>query len=697
MRQGFARAAALSIVAVFGFQTGTPPTSTAARPGPEPRVERLQLAGSTSVDVRDLPQLPGPARPSRDLIAERHAPRVALQGRREAAPVGSGVAEGRLAPAPAPGISFEGLHFTEACTGGQCGDGHPPDTNGDVGPNHYVQAINVAIGIYDKTSGSRLAGFTFNSLMSQGTFGNLCDTDNYGDPIVVYDTFRDRWVITDFAFQVDGSGNIVNPPGSYQCFAVSQSGNPVSGGWNFYSLHITDGLQDYAKLGVWPDGLYMSANMFGFAATGGYLGARVWALDLEAMEAGDPTVSVVSFDVPKVQGALPFSLLPANARVQAGAPPAGTPAYFTAVHLFTDRIRVWKFDVDWATPSNSTFTGPSDSSTGSTWGVPPNTVPSLNGNNIDTIGYRLMMQNQYANIGGVEALWMSHTVRGSSASQAAVRWYQVPVTGGVVGAALQASTWNPDANNRFMPSLAVDRIGNMAIGYSVSSSSLYPAIRYAGRLVGDAASTLGQTEQTLITGTGSQSGNCGGSPCARWGDYTAMTLDPVDGCTFWYTNQYYVTTGLDHHTRIGAFAYPSCVSAPQPTPTPSPSPTPVPTPTPTPGPTIHVGDLDSLARRTGLTSWRATITIRVHDTNHAAVAFVTVSGTWTGGYSGTSSCTTDETGSCFLATAGVPNGAASVTFSVTSATHVSLIYDSGQDHDPDVDSDGTTIVVSRPY
>jgi hypothetical protein len=534
---------------------------------------------SATFDVRQLPQLPSTA--NRDAVAEHHGPHYQLMGGTSFAEPGSGTGTGPSIPAPPTSTSFGGLAFNESCTGGQCGDGHPPDTNGDVGPTYYVQTINVAIGIYDKGTGTRVAGFTFNSLMSQGSFGNLCDTDNFGDPVVLYDTFANRWVITDFAFQVDGSGNVVNPPGAYECIAVSQSGDPVSGGWNFYSLHLTDGLQDYPKLGIWPDGIYMSANMFDFAAGGSFQNARVWALDKAAMYAGQ-AATAVAFDVPRVQGQFPFGLLPSNARLQAGTPPAGRPNYFTGIHGYTDRLRVWKFHVDWANTANSTFTGPSDSLTGSTWGVPPGTVPAQNGNDLDTLSYRLMAQNQYSNVGGIESLWDSHTVVGSSASQAAVRWYQVPVTGDSVGDALQAATYNPDSKNRWMSSVAVDRLGDMAIGYSVSDASTYPAIRYAGRLAADPVSTITQTEAALINGTGAQVGNCGGSPCERWGDYSAMTLDP-DGCTFWYTNEYYADLSLNHHTRIGSFRYPGCTDAPPPT---DPPPTVPPTVPPTPSPTV---------------------------------------------------------------------------------------------------------------
>ena len=131
--------------------------------------------------------------------------------------------------------------------------------------------------------------------MSQGNFGNLCDTDNFGDPVVLYDSFEDRWVITDFAFKLDGSGNVVNPPARFQCFAVSKTGDPVSGGWNFYSIDTPGGLGDYPKFGVWPDGIYMSANMFGYAAGGSFQGFHVWALNKPQMYAGEPSPQVVDF------------------------------------------------------------------------------------------------------------------------------------------------------------------------------------------------------------------------------------------------------------------------------------------------------------------------------------------------------------------------------------------------------------------
>ncbi len=526
-----------------------------AKPSPGssgPPIElHLTRAGSSTRDLRTLPQ----TKPEKFERPEREDPdidRVEVLGAPPAlsaplnAPIGPKVA------APPPIANFDGLDFAT------WGAGHPPDTNGDVGPTYYIQTVNTSIGIYLKTGGAPVAAFTFNTFMSQGAFGNLCDTNNFGDPVVLYDTFENRWIITDFAFQLDGSGNVINPPGAFQCFAVSKTGDPVSGGWNFYSINTTGGLGDYPKFGIWPDGLYMSANMFGYPAGAAFQNPRVYAFNKAQMYAGNPTVQVVTFNAP----AADFALLPSNARLQTGTPPAGSPNYFVSAWEFLNGLTVYKFHVDWNRISTSTFAGPDVPLAATSW---PNAAvanaPSLGGNALDVLQIRAMMQNQYSNLGGVESLWTAHTVRRANTTGfAAPRWYQVNVTGGTVAASLpQGATWDPDGANvihRFMPSVAVDRAGDMALGYSTSSSTTKPAIKYAGRLAADPVNTLSLTEQVLIQGTGTQTGTCGGT-CVRWGDYSAMSLDP-DGCTFWYTNEYYAVDGLNDLTRIGSFAFPSC-------------------------------------------------------------------------------------------------------------------------------------------
>jgi hypothetical protein len=433
------------------------------------------------------------------------------------------------APAPSPDSSFPRLDFLN------WGMGHPPDTNGDVGPTYYIQTINSSIGIFDKSTGTRVAAFTFNAFMSQGHFGNLCDTDNFGDPVVLYDSYENRWFITDFAFKIDGGGN-VNPQTAYQCFAVSKTGDPVNGGWNFYSIETPGGLGDYPKFGVWPDGIYMSANMFGYSSSSSYTGFHMWALNKQQMYNGEPSPQVVDFGGDTSD----FTVIPANSRLQTGAPPGGSPEYFVSTEQFLNALSIYKFHVDWDKISTSTFTGPQTQLAPNCW---PNATPanaSTTANAADVLAIRAMAQAQYSNLGGAESLWVDHTVqRNVSATSsncnavtggnASVRWYQANVTGGTVAAnVVQGQTFDPDAANtffRFMPALAVDRNGDLAITYTKSNATTNPQIKYAGRLAGDPADTLPQTEQTLIDGTGSQSGNCGGAACPP-GDFSGMAPRP---------------------------------------------------------------------------------------------------------------------------------------------------------------------------
>jgi uncharacterized repeat protein (TIGR01451 family) len=538
----------VSITGVAAAQNAVPPRALAV-PTPKllgpPTEMAMKRAGSATMDLRDLPATE-PVKRERPEPEDPDINPIALPGGLpEVAPP---KVIGTKAAAPAPLSSFVGLDFNT------WGAGHPPDPNGDVGPTYYIQTVNTSIGVFRKSDNTRVAAFTFDTFMSQGHFGNLCDTNNFGDPVVLYDTFEDRWVITDFAFTVDGSGNVINPPGFFQCIAVSKSGDPVSGGWNYYSLHLTDGLGDYPKFGIWPDGLYMSDNIFPFASGGSFIGTRVYAFNKAQMYAGASTVQIVQFSPPSAE----FTILPANARLQTGTPPAGSPNYYSVVAQFTNAISIYKFHVDWNSISLSTFTGPFVVIAPASWANPPASAATQAGNNNDTVAPRLMMQNQYTNIGGVESVWANHTVQGSSATMAAPRYYQVTVTGGTVAAnTTQAATFLPDTTiNRYMASLALDRAGDMALGYTASSSTLFPAIRYAGRLSTDPVNTLPQTETSLIEGTGSQTGNCG-TTCIRWGDYSAMSLDP-NGCTFWYTNEYYAISGLNWQTQVGSFQYPSC-------------------------------------------------------------------------------------------------------------------------------------------
>ena len=282
-------------------------------------------------------------------------------------------------------------------------------------------------------------------------------------------------------------------------------------------------------MGIWPDGLYMSANMFDCldftCGSATAEGVRAYALNLSDLVSGAVLRSVVI----DVTGATTrFSLLPSNYR--GTPPPAGRPNFFVAEATSTFAWEVFKFTPNYVTPASSTFTGPTNVSQASytTAATVPQPAP---GNNTDTLADRAMMQNQYRNIAGVESLWVNHTTGTASASTpTGVQWAQINVTGATINTTpVQEQIYNNGADglNRFMGSLAVDRQGNMALGYTASSSSVAPDIRYVGRLAADPLNTLPQTEVTMLPGV-TRSVQTGTS---RWGDYSAMSVDPVDDCT----------------------------------------------------------------------------------------------------------------------------------------------------------------------
>ena len=528
-----------------------------------PFIGEAPVAASFDGDVRDLPQVP-PA-----VVGDRIEMPSPRQGNASdnldvVDPVAQTDFGGTLAM-PAPGANFLGLDQAS------WGAGWPPDTNGDVGPSHYIQTVNTSIGIYNKT-GTRLAAYTFDTFFS-GT-GTSCDDNNNGDPVVLYDAISGRWIITDFAWTDTANGPY------YECIAVSKTTDPVSGGWWMYGFRADDAshawLNDYPKLGVWRDGIYMSVNMFdcldSSCSSATYKGVRVWALNRDAMINGQALTNVY-FDTSSSY----FSIFPTNFR--GAQPPAGTPNFFLSLGSSTT-LQMWKFNTNWTTPANSTFTGPTNITVAS-YTEPSVSVPQSGTTiKLDTLGDRLMVQLQYRYLNGVQSLWLSHTV--ASGGVTGVRWYEIrnPQS---TPSVYQQSTYQPDSTYRWMPSIAVDGSGNAAIGYSASSSSIFPGIRYAGRLVTDPINALSQGEGTLVSGGGYQ------SSYTRWGDYSALTVDPVDDCTFWYTTEYYTSSGTNWQTRIGSFKFPSCGGGPTPTATntslpPTATFTPQPaTATPTPG------------------------------------------------------------------------------------------------------------------
>ncbi len=435
---------------------------------------------------------------------------------------------GLLAPSiPAPILNFAGIPFP----GVNCNCA-PPDTNGEVGATQYVQMVNTGYQVFDKTTGASILGP--NSITSIWTgFGGVCQTSGQGDPIVLYDQISNRWLISQFA------GGL-----THECIAVSTSSDATGTYARYdYNLAAVGGaaLYDYPHLGVWPDAYYMSMNVFNTSGTA-YLGPQAYAFNRLKMVAGDPSAEMIL--MPRLSSSNP-PMQPADLDGST-LPPVGAPNSFV---LFPDTgtYRVYHFHVDFATPANSTFTLFGSSPTAGFTQL-FTSVPQLGGEGLGNLADRLMYRLAYRNFGTHESLVGNFTVRANNI--AAVRWFELRgVTAGPV-TTFQDSTYQPDTTIwRWMGSAAMDKFGNMALGYSASSSAIHPQIRYTGRLGTDPINMMTQGEGHIHDGTGSQISTSG-----RWGDYSDMTVDPVDDQTFWFTTEYYDTTSsFNWRTRIANF------------------------------------------------------------------------------------------------------------------------------------------------
>jgi uncharacterized repeat protein (TIGR01451 family) len=445
---------------------------------------------------------------------------------------------------PTPGLNFEGMGRGLAGFGIV---GAPPDTNGAVGLTQYVQWVNTSFAIFNKSTGAMVLGPVAGNSLWHG-FGGNCEVNNDGDPIVLYDKLADRWIFSQFS--VENSTGGVGP--FLQCVAVSTTSD-ATGSYNRYAFEYTS-FDDYPKMGVWPDAYYVTFNMFA-PPSFGFAGAEACAYDRNAMLAGDAATQVCF-----QQGTSVGGLLPSDVDGHT-PPPIGSPNYMAFFGANT--LNLFKFHVDFATPANSTFTGPTiipvapftPLCNGGTCVTQPGTITLL-----DSLADRLMYRLAYRNFGNHESLVVNHSVAvgGTATSGGGVRWYEIRNPNGTP-ALTQQSTFAPDtAAFRWMGSLAMDQAGNMVLGYSVSSGSTFPSAAFTARSVSDPPGTMGP-ETTIIRGTGSQTTDSFGRSLTRWGDYSAMQVDPSDDCTFWYTSEYMATTGIfNWNTRIATFKFPGC-------------------------------------------------------------------------------------------------------------------------------------------
>jgi len=462
---------------------------------------------------------------------------------------------------PATEANFEGVNNVSGVL--------PPDTDGDIGydpitgKKYYLQWVNLALQIWDVTNPAapvaQLASPVAGNTLWTGA-GGICEANNDGDPITLYDHIANRWMISQFALSF--------PDNFHQCIAVSASGDPT-GSWYLYDFQTSATvMNDYPKFGVWPDGYYMSVNQFD-GTTESWAGAGVAVFERAQMLQGLPArmIYVNVGDVTLDYG----GMLPSDLDGPASA--YGTPNYFmewddsTWLSDTSDTLRIWEFKVDWTTPANTTF-GANSSFDPNLMLSTTDATPLCSGTrncidqpdttqNLDAIADRLMFRLQYRDFGAYQTLVANHTVDAGS-GRAGIHWFELRDTGSG-WSIYQDDIYAPaDTENRWMGSIAMDDNGNIALGYSVSSGTIYPSIRYSGRLSSDPLNDLPQGEAVMIAGGGAQTHSA-----ARWGDYSKMSVDPEDGCTFWYTQEYMQTTSSSGwQTRIGSFRFPSCTALP---------------------------------------------------------------------------------------------------------------------------------------
>jgi Fibronectin type III domain len=417
----------------------------------------------------------------------------------------------------------------------------PPDTNGSVGNTQYVQIVNVEYAVYDKATGTLLLGPTRIHNIWSGFSGD-CASGDGGDPNALFDKAAERWIVGQ-----------INVNDDAYCIAVSTTSD-ATGSYYRYEYSFGSNLPDYPKLGVWPDAYYFAANLFFGGAF--FTGADPCAFDRATMLNGGPANTIC---IPQNSGVA--SLLPSDLDGST-APPSGEPNLY--LELFdSTHLGLFKFHVDFSTPSNSTFTGPTTITVASynqACGGGTCIPQSGTTQRLDSLGDRLMFRNAYRNLNGTEYLVVNHSV--TAGSGVGVRWYQVQDPNGTPSVA-QQGTFAPDSTYRWIGSIAMDQAGDIAVGYSASSSSIHPAIRYAGRVPSDPSGSL-ESENSIIEGTGSQTGSL-----SRWGDYSGISIDPTDDCTFFYTNEYIPSNGsFNWNTQIASFKFNGCGGPPPPPPPP---------------------------------------------------------------------------------------------------------------------------------
>jgi hypothetical protein len=478
---------------------------------------------------------------------------------------GDGALQATLPPATIPSTqqTFEGLS-NEANFNIFGFRVNPPDPNGEVGPNNYVEMVNLAFAVYDK-AGNLLLGPVDTGTLWSGFEIPDC-TEPSGDPVVLYDQFTDRWLLSQFT---------TRGPEFWNCVAVSTTSDPT-GSYYRYAFSTGVNFPDYPKYGNWTDSYTITTREFGPTIE---YGIGVYALEKNKMVNGQPARSVSFFIDGNDPDLLPLvgdGLLPADVdgkqkpKTDTAIPLVGTQDDDASYGATSDALNIWDLSVKWRSTPFASLSLAEQLPTASFDSIFPCAPTSRDclpqprivdpAQYLDILSYRQRptFRLAYRNFKDYEALVTNQSVE-ASPGVAGARWYEIRRTGGAYSLYQQGTYAPGDGIHRWMGSIAQDKKGDMALGYSVvNGTNVYPGIRYTGRLAGDPLGQMTLGEGTIIDGAGVQT-----TTNSRWGDYTDMTVDPVDDCTFWYVNEYYPTSGTPTdgrpwHTRIASFKLPGC-------------------------------------------------------------------------------------------------------------------------------------------
>jgi hypothetical protein len=488
----------------------------------------------------------------------------------------------------APTVNFEGLRNEDnfPIYGGR--RVNPPDPVGDVGPNNYVEMVNLVFAVYDK-AGNRLLGPSPIGALWEDFPIEDC-TEAAGDPIVLYDQTEDRWILTQFT-----TGALDTPPTtSYNCVAVSKTGDPTGEYYRYaFSTDYDVGngvvhlFPDYPKYGVWSTSYLLTSRDFGPTVE---YGISVYALEKNKMVNGEGNARAVHFFLdgndPAVLPTIGDGLLPGDVDGSRRPQPTDSPAPIVGTQddngpygATSDALNIRDLSVHWRSTPTASLSEPVQLSVAAFDSNYPcngeafvsrDCLPQPGITNtqqyLDILSYRQRptWRLAYRNFGTYEALVTNQSVNAGTPTspQAGVRWYEIRRTNGTYTLTQQGTYAPADGIHRWMGSVAMDKNGNIGLGYSVVNGSttnpVYPGIRYTGRLAGDPLGQMTLGEGTIMNGSGVQT-----TVNSRWGDYTSLNVDPVDDCTLWYVNEYYAVNGTaadgrPWQTRIASFKLPGC-------------------------------------------------------------------------------------------------------------------------------------------